>query len=64
MNNLCNAINCTGIGEIQWMELQLAEIPHDERVDYADKNAKRLRDYYCNEICPVQKFQRRYGYPK
>jgi hypothetical protein len=57
----CNLESCTGTGIIQWMELQLAEIPHDDRVTYVEQNARQLREQYCREVCPVAKFNRRYN---
>jgi hypothetical protein len=57
----CNLESCTGIGEIQWMELQLERVPHDERPDYVIKNGHILREQYCREVCPVQKFRRKYS---
>ena len=56
----CNLESCTGIGEIQFMELILQEVPHDERAGYVSQNAERLREQYCSEVCPVQKFRRKY----
>jgi hypothetical protein len=53
--------NCTGIGEIQFMESLLAEIPKEERVDYVEQNAQKLRETYCETYCPVAKFRRKYG---
>jgi len=56
----CNLESCTGIGEIQFMEAILVEILHDERVDYVTKYSHILREQYCSEVCPVQKFRRKY----
>jgi len=53
--------SCTGIGEIQFMEAILVEIPHDERADYVTKYGNILREQYCREVCPVARFNRRYN---
>ena len=60
MKNICEMAICTGIGEIQFIENLLVDIPHDERLDYIEQNAERLRDVYCSEVCPVVKFRRKY----
>ena len=52
--------SCTGIGEIQFMELILQEVPHDERVYFIEAHGQQLREQYCSEVCPVTKFRRKY----
>jgi len=52
--------SCTGTAVIEWEQMILAEIPKEERADYIIKNGHTLRDYYCSEVCPVAKFNRKY----
>jgi len=56
----CNLPNCTGIGEIQFMQSQLALIPREHRERYIAQNGERLRAEYCKSYCPVAKFNARY----
>jgi len=52
--------SCTGLAVIEWEQMILAEVPHDERLEYVSQNAERLREHYCQEVCPVAKFRRKY----
>ena len=51
---------CTGIGEIQFVEALLVDIPREERLAYVEHEARKFREYYCQNVCPVSKFRRKY----
>ena len=52
--------SCTGLAVIEWEQMILAEIPHDERVYFIEAHGQQLREQYCSEVCPVTKFRRKY----
>jgi hypothetical protein len=54
--------NCTGTAVIEW-EREFFEDLHESReklLDYIIQNGQTLREHYCSEVCPVQKFRRKY----
>jgi hypothetical protein len=60
MNNLCKILNCTGKAVIEWEQEVLKQVPVNQRIYYIEAHGQQLRDKYCSEVCPVQKFRRKY----
>jgi hypothetical protein len=58
--NKCNLESCTGTAVIEWESQMLSHIPREQRFDYIEQNAERLREQYCREVCPVARFNRKY----
>jgi len=58
----CELRTCTGRGVIDWeIEELRARCPDKlQRVQYIKQNAESLRQEYCENVCPVIKFNRRY----
>jgi hypothetical protein len=52
--------SCTGTAVIIWEREFLEQVPPHQRIYYIEANGQQLRDFYCSEICPVQRFRRRY----
>jgi hypothetical protein len=52
--------SCTGMGIIEWESEILAQFPKEKRILYIENNGQKLREHYCSEVCPVQKFRRKY----
>lgn len=39
----------------------IKEIPREERIDYINQYAERIKTLYCRDLCPIGRFYRRYG---
>jgi len=58
----CNLESCTGKGIIAWERDFFTAITQSRLniLDYVVTHGETLRDYYCSEVCPVAKFNKKY----
>ena len=62
MNNLCDIANCTGTAVIEW-EREFFEglsKSKEDLLNYIIESGQTLREHYCQEVCPVARFRRKY----
>jgi hypothetical protein len=58
----CNLESCTGTAVIEWERdfFHGLNQSREELLDYIKENGQTLREYYCQNVCPVARFNRKY----